>query len=808
MSSAKVNFYSPKAAKLQALLSALLLCFSLCTSWLGSSAQAQNLGKVVFIGDSITQAGSGASTALYSQNGTRSYRWEVFKRLVDSGADFDFVGSLRTNYNTAAGLDDSTNSFYPTWRAFQIAGDSAGPSSGRRGVGNITNWTEVKSGGYSADTAVIHIGINDITGSNNSVAQVQASVVKIITNLRSVNPKVQIHILPLLHLAQGHGSYVSGNTKVDAYNAALPAFAAANSTAESTVNIVPWNPPVKNDANIWVAQAGGWNADDMTYDNVHPNSRGEALMGQQVALSLGAQSKWTAVSIENASFDGDATNAGTPTCAPVGWTIYGSANTSAVPRLVTDYSVINESTVDIATSGIGSSGKAYIIAGSPDTGIKQTLTETLQPDRHYMLQVDVAKGSSALTAGDFGIEVWAGGTMLGAANNRVVPKLYATGTGSMIGSKLSEYVVEFTSRDFPALIGQPLEIRLISRNVARYIAFENVRLGWKNDPKPQSKHYKMYVLSGQSNSLGTTNGREIDKTAGVDLADVNIPFFWHNVPDATQSLGSSSNFFRPLQTQQGNYFYATSETHWGPEINFARSLYHAGERDFVMVKASRGGGGNSNWDKASSGHMYTQVVDTVKAACDRLTKDGHTFEIKGLLYLQGESNTAGEAAIAGERFKTLIDNLRTELPNASALKGYMVGNADSSADDATTRQKQEEIAAANPSYLFYTDSLDVKNWLVPNDNLHHDKLAKLLNGARFADSVLGRFAYYDAKQARSGLFRTRYANSSGGTNGTNNTDTTFETGLSNNLPAASPILQGWFETKSAVPAPAIFTAAV
>ena len=56
--------------------------------------------------------------------------------------------------------------------------------------------------------------------------------------------------------------------------------------------------------------------------------------------------------------------------------------------------------------------------------------------------------------------------------------------------------------------------------------------------------------------------------------------------------------------------------------------------NFGIIKASRGGGGNSFWLKSSADHhMYDHVTATVTAAAADLTTQGHTFEIVGLLYL-------------------------------------------------------------------------------------------------------------------------------------------------------------------------------
>jgi hypothetical protein len=187
-------------------------------------------------------------------------------------------------------------------------------------------------------------------------------------------------------------------------------------------------------------------------------------------------------------------------------------------------------------------------------------------------------------------------------------------------------------------------------------------------------HYKLFVLTGQSNSLGVTNGGEADPSIGTDAADAGVMFYWHNVADATTSLGDSGGVFTTLQEQQGGY-YGGSATHWGPEIDFARSLHRAGVRDFGVIKASRGGGGNTNWHKGSGGHMYTHVVDTVNAATATLTAAGDTFEILGLLYLQGESDEGTvEAPLSGTRLKELVDNLRVDLNGATNMHAVAAGS--------------------------------------------------------------------------------------------------------------------------------------
>ena len=109
-------------------------------------------------------------------------------------------------------------------------------------------------------------------------------------------------------------------------------------------------------------------------------------------------------------------------------------------------------------------------------------------------------------------------------------------------------------------------------------------------------HVRVFILTGQSNSLGTTaDGGEPDITTGVDPADGNTRFFWSNRDTSGDNtaaglIGDSGGLTTFIQAQQGQ---GANPLFWGPEVQFARSLYAAGVRDVMIIKGSRGGGGNT-----------------------------------------------------------------------------------------------------------------------------------------------------------------------------------------------------------------------
>ena len=254
--------------------------------------------------------------------------------------------------------------------------------------------------------------------------------------------------------------------------------------------------------------------------------------------------------------------------------------------------------------------------------------------------------------------------------------------------------------------------------------------------KPGGPRVKIFVLTGQSNSLGTTaDKQEPDITPGTDPLDVQIPFFWANrstrAGDGPAVLyDDSGGKIVTLRAQKGE---GANPLFWGPEIGFCRHLAAAGVTNFLFVKASRGGGGNSFWLKGhGNDHMYRHVVDTVRRAVQALPA-GVTFEVAALLYVQGESDNAAEAAAAGERLRRLAANLRQDLPNAAAMRVIIGGIASGGKNGDLVRAQQSALPAADPTFR-YLDTLDLRPQRY--DNLHFSKGAKLELGRRMAKTWL------------------------------------------------------------------------
>ena len=246
------------------------------------------------------------------------------------------------------------------------------------------------------------------------------------------------------------------------------------------------------------------------------------------------------------------------------------------------------------------------------------------------------------------------------------------------------------------------------------------------------QHIRIFILTGQSNSLGTTADKnELDITPGDDPMDALVPFFWSNRSTRAGNgpavlVDDSGGKIVSLRAQAGE---GSDPLFWGPEIGFGRHLAAGGMKDFLIVKASRGGGGNSFWFKGScDDHMYRHVVNTVRRAIKALPP-GASFEIAAMLYMQGESDSPGEAAVSGQRLRLLATNLMNELPNATAMKVIIGGIASDGEKSDIVRAQQSALSATDPTFC-YIDTMDLQ--FQRYDNLHFSKNAKLEIGRRMA----------------------------------------------------------------------------
>lgn len=237
------------------LLPSLLAVLSLAVLY--GPAHAEEIHRILPLGDSITQAEANRA----------SYRYPLWKKLVDSDLKFDFVGSLQKHQDrytkgTPPQPDYKGKSFdrdhegHFGWNTDEII--NGRDFDNGSGSGKLAEWVD----GYDADIVLMHLGTNDAFNRQSNASTVE-ELKEIIRILREDNPDVAVllaRITPVDHKP--------GNAEaVASLNEAIPSVAEDMHTEQSPV--------------ILVDHFSGFDPGEHTYDGVHPNEAGEELMAQR-----------------------------------------------------------------------------------------------------------------------------------------------------------------------------------------------------------------------------------------------------------------------------------------------------------------------------------------------------------------------------------------------------------------------------------------------------------------------------------------------------------------------------------------------
>jgi len=233
----------------------LLALFFLFSSF-AFAAPANSTGaiKILALGDSITQAESNRA----------SYRYPLWKKLVDAGLNFDFVGSMNKQFGPGIPPHadykgrkfDTDHEGHFAWAAEEFL-RGRGFDNGS-GAGKLQDWLTK----YNVDIALIHLGTNDafMRQSNQSTVE---EIRKIISLLRADNSKVIILLARLIPTTRSAGDAAA----VESLNETIVRLSKTAGTVDSPV--------------ILVDQFEGFDGDANLYDKVHPNASGEEKMADK-----------------------------------------------------------------------------------------------------------------------------------------------------------------------------------------------------------------------------------------------------------------------------------------------------------------------------------------------------------------------------------------------------------------------------------------------------------------------------------------------------------------------------------------------
>ena len=268
------------------------------------------------------------------------------------------------------------------------------------------------------------------------------------------------------------------------------------------------------------------------------------------------------------------------------------------------------------------------------------------------------------------------------------------------------------------------------------------------------KTIQVVLLAGQSNMVGHGNYDDLDSTVKERIK---------RVADRVLLSTSDNPEAPPIPL---SYYISNGDTkfkfsrQFGPELFIGLTLAEANPtQKYLMIKKAVGGTSlygawNPEWstEKANLAErgdirkklkLYQACLSTIKNNLQRLKSEGIPYEIIGMAWMQGESDTHKEitASHYKENLKRLIAGCRKELHFKNMP--FVIGEINTlprkfNAGPAMVRAAMEEIANADKNIAIVKTSTDPSwsDYPKHTDNLHYNAEGQERLGIAFAHQLM------------------------------------------------------------------------
>jgi len=247
-----------------------------------------------------------------------------------------------------------------------------------------------------------------------------------------------------------------------------------------------------------------------------------------------------------------------------------------------------------------------------------------------------------------------------------------------------------------------------------------------------SEEFDLYLLAGQSNMDGRGQATDLSKTQAAPSAHAII--YYRNPPH-------SSETWKPLAPGYSippKYKGPLPSPTFGPELGFIAELSKTHpQKRFALIKGSKGGTSlRADWKPGikdqpdTQGPSYRHLIETIKLAQAALKKDGHSAQLKGLIWHQGESDSKAKTETHQKRLAELIARLRedTNEPKLPIILGQVYD---------LEKRKSVRAAILNTSqsipHCGFVSAKGLRTW---DQGTHFDAKSQWTLGQRFAKEML------------------------------------------------------------------------
>ena len=260
----------------------------------------------------------------------------------------------------------------------------------------------------------------------------------------------------------------------------------------------------------------------------------------------------------------------------------------------------------------------------------------------------------------------------------------------------------------------------------------------------QSAVFDVYIAAGQSNMDGRGDSSHLVDALAPYAAPQRHALIHYTNPGRENGTGAYQTSWSPLGPGYSippNYSGSLPSTRFGPELSFGKFMSEqTSDRQVAIIKVSRGGTNlHTQWDPSDTpddpqGHMYAGFAQAVPLAIQALQAQGHSVEIRGMIWHQGESDGGGTSDATRVRYEEnlteLIQFVRQDLgyPNLP----FLIGELESvDGGREAVRSAQANVAAALDFVEFVPSA-----GLQVSDGTHFTSASVIEFGERFAAKML------------------------------------------------------------------------
>jgi len=260
-----------------------------------------------------------------------------------------------------------------------------------------------------------------------------------------------------------------------------------------------------------------------------------------------------------------------------------------------------------------------------------------------------------------------------------------------------------------------------------FLFFTNIALAVSQvNDVARDGNVKVFLLGGQSNIVGQAD------PSGLPTSPVNLQQPQDDILFYYGGAHLSAYTFTTLRPGSGGSSDKTGT--FGPEVSFGRKVADASPSvTYALIKYGANGTALYNDWAPETGSQYTAFRNTVSAGLAALHAAGHTTEIVGMLWQQGESDAI---ELQHDNYETNLTAFIADIrSNYGANLPFLIGEIRrKNTPTNTVADAQMAVAAADP-YATFVPAADL-NFL---DNWHFDAASMIILGERFAQSYIDTF---------------------------------------------------------------------